>query len=106
MGTQPGEGEEQKGDEEAGRGTEDRQREEEEGGEDSQHLQMGHLLPHQRGAERICTLQPSCDGLQHGRLIREAASIESCLNWFHNQSLEFSIKGKKTAAHSRVAKLQ
>ena len=104
MGTQPGEGEEQKGDEEAGRGGEDRQREEEEGGEDSQHLQVRDRLLHERGAQAVLSAEPCEEALEHGHLMGEATSRRDCCLICHNRPKCFSILGKRNGCHSPFAK--
>ena len=75
--------EEKDGDEDVLRDGEHRHRQERERAECAEHLQVCHLLPHQRGAERICTVKPLSDGLSQGHLIREATGWNGCLNWFH-----------------------
>ena len=87
--------EEQYGDEDVLRDGEHRHRQEREGAECAHHLQVCHSLPHQRGAERICTVQPLSDGLSQGHLIREATGWKGCLDWFHTSCVSLTLRARK-----------
>ena len=87
--------EEQYGDEDVLRDGEHRHRQEREGAECAHHLQVCHSLPHQRGAERICTVKPLSDGLSQGHLIREATGWKGCLNWFHTSCGCLTLRARK-----------